>query len=160
MIFGRFWWLVEWNCCGSWWYLRGSGHHGIADGSDETVAPTSEGLDEAGVVGGIAEGFADLVDGGAEGVVEVYGGVFAPETELEFFTRDDFSGVLEEGGQDFEGLALNLDSFASLPEFTALKVGFEEAERNSGWPLRELRHKLFTSGMSHRNNLVSKIHLF
>ena len=103
----------------------------MRDRCDEAVASAGEGLDEAGVVGGVAEGFADFVDGGAEGVVEVDGGVFAPETELEVFAGDDFAGFLEECSEDFEGLALDLDASARFPQFFCLQVGFEEAEADS-----------------------------
>ena len=75
------------------------------DGSDEAVATLGEGLNIAGAFGGVAEGFADLVDGGAEGVVEVDDGVAAPEAELEVVAGDDLSGALEERGENFEGLA-------------------------------------------------------
>jgi len=84
-------------------------------------------------------------------VVEVDGGVFAPEAELEFFAGDDFAGAFEEGGQDFEGLALDLNSLADFPELAALEVCFEETEGNSGRALRELGHELFTSRVSCRD---------
>ena len=87
-------------------------------------------------------------------MVEVDGGVFAPEAELQVLAGDDFAGVLQEGRQDFEWLALDLDAFACLPEFAGLEVSFEETEGNSGWPLRELRHELFTSRKSRRDNFV------
>jgi hypothetical protein len=103
----------------------------LCDWCDEAVASAGEGLDEAWVVGGVAEGFADFVDGGAEGVVEVDGGVFAPEAELEVFAGDNFAGLLQKSREDFEGLALDLDAPARFPQFFCLQVGFEEAEADS-----------------------------
>ena len=61
------------------WSMRGGGCMEDVDRSDEAVASLGEGLDIAGAVGGVAEGFADLVDGGAEGVVEVDDRVTTPE---------------------------------------------------------------------------------
>ena len=98
------------------------------DGGDEAVAALGERLDIAGAVGGVAEGFADLVDGGAEGVVEVDDGVTTPEAELEVFAGDDLSGALEERGENLKGLRLQLDAETGLPEFAALEVHLEEPE--------------------------------
>ena len=102
-----------------------------AYGGDETVATAGEGFDEAGIFGGVAEGFADLVNGGAEGVVEIDDCVFSPETGLQFFAGDDLSGAFEEGGEDLEGLALKLDAEAGLPQFSTLQIDLVEAEAKS-----------------------------
>jgi hypothetical protein len=85
------------------------------DWSDEAVAALGERLNITGAVGGVAEGFADLVDGGAEGVVEVYDRVTTPETELKFVAGYYLAGMLEQRGQNLEGLSLQLDPKASLP---------------------------------------------
>ncbi len=108
--------VIRWESYG--WSGRRSG--GVADRGNEAVAAAGEGFDEAGVVGGVAEGFADLVDRGAKGVVEVDDGVLAPETELEVLPGDDLAGMFEQGDEDLEGLALDLDPSARLPEFTTL----------------------------------------
>src|SRR5579875_3559180 len=108
--------------------MRIVGVAGVGDGSDEAVAAAGEGFDEARVVGGVAEGFADLVDGGGEGVVEVDVGVVAPEVALELLAGDDFAGTLEEIGEHFEGLALELDAVARSPEFSRSEVDFVETE--------------------------------
>ena len=99
-----------------------------ADGGDEAVAALGEGFDVAGVVGGVSEGFADFINGGAERVVEVDDGVAAPEAELEVVAGDDLAGALEERGEDFEGLALQLNPKTSLPEFSAIEVHLKESE--------------------------------
>jgi hypothetical protein len=104
----------------------------VAYGSDEAVAAAGEGFDEARIVSRVSEGFADLVDGGAEGVVEVDDGVFAPEALLEFFAGDDLSGAFEEGGEDFEGLGLELDAEAGFPDFAGLEIDLVEAEGEPG----------------------------
>jgi|SRR5882757_2560553 len=120
------------GCCGG----------GISYGSDEAIAATSESFDEARIIGGVAQGFADLVDSGAEGVVEIDDCVLAPETELEVLAGDDLAWVFEQSGENLEGLALDLDPFARLPEFASLEIGFKESEGDSGWTLDERRHQL------------------
>jgi hypothetical protein len=107
---------------------------GVGDGfddanrGDEAVAAAGECFDEAGILGGVAEGFADLVDGRAEGVVEVDYGVFTPEACLEFFAGDDLAGLFQEGGEDLEGLPLQLDAEACFPELPCLQIDLIEPE--------------------------------
>ncbi len=96
--------------------------HDDTDGSDEAVAAAGEGLNEAGVFGRVAKGFADFIDGGAEGVVEVDDGIFAPEAGLEIFPGYDLAGLLEQGRKDFKRLALQLDAEAGFPELACLDI--------------------------------------
>ncbi len=114
--------------CGLGMLYAGGGGMQDVDGGDEAVASLGERLDVAGAVGGVAEGFADLVDGGAEGVVEVDDRVTTPEAEVEVFPGDDLSGALEERGQNLKRLRLQLDAETGLPEFAALEVHLEEPE--------------------------------
>jgi hypothetical protein len=116
--------------CGS---FSGWAGDGLDDtyGGDETVAAAGEGFDEAGVLGRVAEGFADLIDGGAEGVVEVDDGVFAPETGLEFFAGYYLAGLLKESSEDLEGLALELDAESGFPELSGLQIDLVETEAES-----------------------------
>jgi hypothetical protein len=64
-------------------------------------------------------------------VVEVDDGVFAPEAGLEFFTGDDLSGLLEQGREDLEGLALEFDPEACLPKLSGLEIDLVESEAES-----------------------------
>ena len=48
-------------------------------GSDEAIAAAGQGLDESGAAGGVAEGFADAVDGGVDAVLVVDKGAVGPE---------------------------------------------------------------------------------
>jgi len=65
-------------------------------GSDESVSAAGEGFDVAGSGGGISQGFADLVDGGVETVVEVDEGVGGPEFLLQLFAGDDLAGMVQQ----------------------------------------------------------------
>lgn len=100
----------------------------LFDGSDEAVAATGKGFDEAGIVGGVAQGFAELVDSGVEAVAEIDEGVIGPNTLAELIAGDELAGVLEESGQDLKGLARKLDANAGLAEFTRAQVHRERAE--------------------------------
>jgi hypothetical protein len=64
-----------------------------------------QGLDEAGIVGGVSECVADAVHGGVEAVLEVSEGVRGPELLLQLLAGDQFSGAEEQGFEDLEGLA-------------------------------------------------------
>ena len=112
---------------------------------DEAIASFGECLDKAGTVGGVAEGFADLVDGGAEGVVEVNDRVTTPETQLELLPGDDLAGVLEERGENFKGCVCSLirkPAFQSSPLSRSTskspKVSFE-LETGAGISRKEPR---------------------
>jgi hypothetical protein len=100
----------------------------LFDGSDETVAATGQGLDEAGIIGGVAEGFAELVDGGVEAVAEIDKGVLRPDALAELIAGDELAGVFEESGQNLKGLARKLDANPGFAQFTGGKVHGEGAE--------------------------------
>ena len=103
---------------------------GKSNGRDKTITTASQGFNEARIVGGVAEGLSDFVDGRAEGVLEVDDRVFAPDTELKIFPGDDLAGVLEEHREHLEGLALNFDSLASLPQLSGLQISLKETEKD------------------------------
>src|SRR6185437_11365227 len=109
-------------------FYAGGGRVQDVDGGDEAVAALGEGLNVAWAFGGVAEGLADLVDGGAERVVEIDDRVTTPEAELEVLAGDDLSGALEERGKNFKGLRLQLNPKTGLPEFAALEVHLEKPE--------------------------------
>ena len=99
---------------------------GNSDVSDEAVAATSNGFDEAGTLGGVAERLTDLVDRLVEPVVEIHERVRGPELLLKFLATDDLAGVLEQHRQDLEGLLLKPDSQAALAQFASTKIQLED----------------------------------
>ena len=105
---------------------------------DEAVAAAGQGFDVAGSGGGVSEGLADFVDGGVEAVVEVDEGVGGPELLLQLFAGDDFSGALEQQGEDLERLALQAELDSALAQFACAEVEFEDSE--AGYPAAILRH--------------------
>ena len=110
----------------------------ITDRSDESIAASCESLNKARILGGVAESLPDFIDGCAQRMVEVDDRILTPESKLKFLTRDDLAGAFDQGGQDFERLALQLDAKACLPQFACLKINFVKAEGesrigNRGW---------------------------
>ena len=108
---------------------------------DEAVAVLGKSLDEPGTLGGVAERLAQPADRGVEVVVEIDEDLARPETVLQLAAGDDTAGMLEERGQDLEGLVAQPDTDAPLAEESALQVDFEVAEAKDGGPCRfRFRH--------------------
>lgn len=101
------------------------GHIGNSDVSDEAVAATGNSFDEAGTVGGVAEGLTDFVDRLVEPVVEIHERVRGPECLLKFLSTDDLARALKQHGQHLEGLLLKPDSQAALAQFASPKIQLE-----------------------------------
>ena len=105
------------------------------DGGDEAVAAAGQGFDEAGAGGGVAEGFADAIDGGVDAVFGVDEGAVGPELAGDFFAGEEFAGAVEEQAEDLEGLGVELEADALAAELAGGGVGFEgsEAIARVGW---------------------------
>jgi hypothetical protein len=106
----------------------GGGGIDAFDGSDEAVAAAGEGFDEAGVGGGVLQGFADAVDGGVEAVVEVDEGVSRPELGGDFFAGEEAAGAFEQKQQELEGLGAEFDAEALAAQLAGDGVGLVRAE--------------------------------
>jgi hypothetical protein len=112
------------------------------DFGEEAVATARDGFDEARAFGGVAECVANFVDGLIEAVIEIDVGVGGPEIFLEVLAGDEFAGMLDEYGEDTEGLFLDSDAQAVFAEFAGAKIEFEDSETELGAGL---------SGVGHRN---------
>jgi hypothetical protein len=78
--------------------------------SDESVAPTPDGLDEAGVVGVVAECSADgRHAGGYGGITDGFG---LPYLADQFCFRDGPSGMLDQVKKEVEGLGTDRYGFS------------------------------------------------
>ena len=104
---------------------------GRSDRCDETIATLGQCLDEARIVCGISQRFPDFVDGAGEGALKVYGGVCTPDLPLQFLAGDDLAGPCQQRRENGEGLACKPDLVPGFPEFSCMKVDFEQAERDS-----------------------------
>jgi hypothetical protein len=104
-----------------------------SDRRDESIPAARHGFNEAGIVGRISQGFAQLIHRCAQAVIEINGGlVAAPKTFLHFVSGNNLAGSLEEQRKNFEGLILNLDPHSGLIKFFGLQIDFKYAKSNSG----------------------------
>lgn len=119
-------WLVEdRSACGT----RGWDTMADAfDGCDETVAAAGEGLDEAGAGGGVAEGFADAIDGRVDTVLGVDIDPVGPEGVGDLVAGEEFAGAVEEETQNLEGLGVEAEANALAAELAGGGVGFVGSE--------------------------------
>lgn len=88
----------------------------------ETVAAAREGFDETGVVGRIAQGLAQLVDGLVQAVIEIDERVGGPEPITQFFASDDLAGIFKQHCQNLYRLLLNLDLDAFFTKFSRAQI--------------------------------------
>ena len=93
--------------------------------SQEAVPTAGQGFDEAGIVGGVAEGFAQFIDGGTKAVIEVDDRVGAPETLLDLFAGNHFAGFFQEESEYAKGLSLNPDPGSGFTQLTGGKIRLE-----------------------------------
>jgi hypothetical protein len=105
-----------------------AGNRACGDGSDEAVAALGKSFDEAGIVGFVGKGVAELVDGGVEAVLEIDEGVFGPEAFLELLAGDDEAGLFQEDGENLEGAILDFQADAGFAQFTGEQIGLVGAE--------------------------------
>ncbi len=85
-----------------------------ADRRDEAISASRQRLDKSGVIGGISQRFAQLVDRRVQTVVEIDEGIGGPVLITQFFASDHFARPLQEDGEDVKGLLLKLDPHALL----------------------------------------------
>ena len=83
---------------------------------------------KTGLLGGIAEGLAELGDGGVQAPLEIHEGVGGPEAVAELFAGDQLAGGLEERLEDAERLILEPDAQPVLTQFTRRRVQLEGSE--------------------------------
>jgi hypothetical protein len=96
--------------------------------SDEAVTALGKSFDEAGVVGFVGEGVAELVDGGVQAMLEIDEGVFGPEALLELLAGDDEAGVFQENGEDLEWAILEFETDPGFAELAGEQIRFVGAE--------------------------------
>lgn len=120
------------NRSGGCW--SGFGRSGRGEGGDvglfgdEAVSLAGDGLDEARVVGIVAQGLADLADGSVDAVFGVDENIFAPEAVDDFLAGDDGTLLFGEQQKEFERDAFELQSAAVAPQLEAVTVELEFTE--------------------------------
>ncbi len=107
---------------------------------NEPVSAPRQRLDETRIIGGIVQRLADFVDGLVEPVLEIHKRVRGPQRLLQFLARHDLARTLEQHGQNFEGLFLELDLCAVFAQLSRAKIDFVDSEPNQVWKGGEIRH--------------------
>src|SRR5712675_77560 len=77
--------------------------------SDEAVAPTGQGLNEARIFRRIAQRLANLVNGRAEAVLKINERLGIPKFLPQLFARNHLAGLLNQRDKNLEGLLLEFD---------------------------------------------------
>src|SRR5580700_5595809 len=83
-----------------------------------------------GSIGGVAERLAQLIDRSTQGMIEIHYDFGTPDTLPQFLARHQFAGTLDEGGQNFEWLPLQVHAYTVLTQLSGAQVGFKYAEAN------------------------------
>src|ERR1700733_11122599 len=99
-------------------------------GADPAIAAALDGLDEDGILGGVAEGVAQLHEGTADALLEIYEDVGGPEGLTKFLARDYFSGAAQQESQRPKWQILKADADTVALEFAGAEVGLEHTKAN------------------------------
>jgi len=99
-------------------------------GNEETVATLRKCFDKTRCLGGVVEGGAYFVDGGAEAVVEIDEGIRGPQFVADLISGDDLAGTFEKHNQKIEGLRLKPDFMALAAQLTRVKMRSKRTEED------------------------------
>ena len=118
-------------------------HLGPQDGDigEKPVSPSSDGLDEAGALRGIAQRVPELADRLVEAVIEVDGRP-RPQQAVQLLPRDQLPRPLEQDDQEPEGLLLQPKAPALLQELPGSGIGLEHPEPEAPGRLVGLLHRV------------------
>jgi hypothetical protein len=78
--------------------------------SDEAVTAARHGFDESGVLGGVADGCAQLPNGRIQRVVKFDKRLVRPKLLTDLFAGDNFAGSLQQERKDLKRLPLQTNS--------------------------------------------------
>src|SRR5713226_7492232 len=106
--------------------LLGGGY--FLDRRDKPIPVARQGLDEAGIVRGVAQGLPEPHDGGIQAMIEVDECVIGPKPLSQLLSCNDFASLFEQDGENATGLFLEPDLTALLAEFTGPQIHFVYAE--------------------------------
>ena len=98
--------------------------------ADPAVAVAFDGLNEDRVVGGIAQGVAQALDGAADAAVEIHKDVARPKGLAKLFAGDDFVGTAQQNCQGAKRQVLDPDLDAAPAQFAGTQVGLEHTKAN------------------------------
>jgi hypothetical protein len=94
----------------------------VLNGKDKSIAELGKGLDKARFSCRVIQNTAEFLDGGVQTVLEVDEGIRGPELLTKLFASNDIAGVVEQKGQNLEGLRTKLDLSPELIEFSGIEM--------------------------------------
>ena len=97
---------------------------------EEPIAAASDSLDEAGILGRIAQCFSNLGNCFVEAVIEVYDRV-RPKLGAQFFPGEQLTRSLKQHGPQLKRLLLQPDGLTALGQFAGSNIGFKNAKAQS-----------------------------
>jgi hypothetical protein len=84
---------------------------------------------------------AEFLNGSVQTFVKVDKCIGGPQSASKFLAGDDFSGMLQEHGENLKGLILDVNQSPAAVKLTGRKIHLEEpkakAARPIGWDLHE-----------------------
>src|SRR5690348_9593644 len=105
------------------------------------------------MVGVVAEGAADLVNGEVDAALEVNERGVSPEMFLDLLARDDRAGVSHQQKEHLEWLRLQLHGNARLEKFAGGRIDFERTKAQLGRSRMRRGHQQNLHGGVNYNNL-------
>jgi hypothetical protein len=111
-------------------FQKGAGSDLRFHGSYESVPTLRQRLNEPWVLGVVAQGFANSIDGFVESSVEVADRVRGPKPLLEFFPGHHFARALDQCGQSLKGLLLQPDLQTPFAQLARTWIHFEVLKAN------------------------------
>src|ERR1700680_1284528 len=108
-------------------------------GRDKAIATAGQRFDKARALGRVPQGFADLVDGAVEPLVEVRE-AFRPKLFAQLLAGNDLAGMTDQVRQDLKRLLLQLHLEAALVEFPCSKIQSEGSKTDHPRRIRGRLH--------------------
>src|SRR5207302_1783729 len=107
----------------------------LFDGGNEPIPAPRQGLNEAGITGGVSQGIPDPVYSRVHPVVGIHEGAVGPESLGDLLARDQFSWPLQQHEQYLEWLRVQLDPQSLAAKLSGCSVRLKRTEAITwGWP--------------------------
>jgi len=114
--------------------------NGTCNRRNETIPASGNRFHKAGVLGSIAQHFAQAHYGIVQSVVEIDKGIAGPKAIAQFFARDNFARLLKKHDQNLKRLLWKFDSETMLAELASLQIHFENTEMQNSRNRRRATH--------------------
>jgi hypothetical protein len=110
-------------------FLNANGALDRSRRTDKAVAPLRMGLDESGLLGGIAQRIAQPLDGVVQTLFKIDKGIGGPDLALQLFASDQLSWMFQKDLKDAKRLVLKSDPGTVLANLAVAKIHLEPWSR-------------------------------